>query len=220
MSALPMLGVPSLATGAELPSVVTAQCRISKYDMKPVRDSWLVDQGTTFYRKSIRLLREDRRQPFAGTIPAWTGSGTIGVEDGYAFDVAIDFMKNEVLGDSVQPGPAIAMDVKLSYRRNAKRVLSSTTARGDVVDGNRALVSVSATVNDAELETVLADAGITIPSPLTHGGGFRYWAAIRDHFGNSLDFKTFSGFLEPLDRAANLVVPSVSVTCSVRRPGL
>ena len=48
----------------------------------------------------------------------------------------------------------------------------------------------------------------------------RYWAAIRDHFGNSLDFKTFSGFLEPLDRAANLVVPSVSVTCSVRRPGL
>jgi hypothetical protein len=215
----PVLGSQPLAAGAELPALVAAQCHISKYYVKPVRDNLLVDQGTSFYRRSIRLSRQDRRQPFAGNIPAWVGSRTIGIEDGYAVKVTVDFMRNEVLGDFVQPNPAIAMDVKLSYRPHDKRVLSSTTARGDIVDGNRAFVSVSAAANDAELETVLADAGITVPSPFTYGSGFRYWAAIRDHFGQSLDFRTFSAFLEPLDRVANLVVPSVSVTCSVRRPG-
>jgi hypothetical protein len=217
---LSAFGATAPATAAELPASLTARCHVSKYEMKPVRSSLLVDQGTTFYQKGIRLRREDRRQPFAGFVPAWTGSRTIDIEDGYAVGVTIDFMKNAVLGDFVQPDPAIAMDVKLSYGTGTRRVLSSATAGGDVVEGNRAIVSVSATVNDAELETALARAGITVSPPLIYGGGFRYWAAIRDHFGSSLDFGTFSRFLEPLGRAGNLVVPSVSVTCSVRRPGL
>ena len=220
LSIITILAHQPLAIGAEPQSFVAAQCYLSKYYMKPINDESVVDQGTIFYQKNINLSRRDRPQPFGPNIPSWVGSQTIDIENGYALAITIDFMKNGVLGDFEQPDPAIALDAKLIYKRNSTRFLSSATAGGSTLDADTSFVAVSATVNDAELETLLANAGIAIPPPLEYGPGFRYWAAIRDHFGDALNFSTFADFLKPLGRVSNLVVPSVSVTCNVKRPGM
>lgn len=215
-----MLAGPSPTMAADLPSFITADCHLSKYYMKPINAEWVIDQGTVFYQESVNLSRRDRQQPFGSNVPSWAGSRVIDIKDGYALDVTIDFMKNRLIGDFEQPDPAIALDAKLIYTRNNKQVLSSTTVEGSIVTTDTSFVTASATINDAELETLLARTGIAIPPPLEYSGGFRYWAAIRDHFGDALNASELSDFLKPLGRASNLIVPSVSVTCNLKRPGM
>ncbi len=215
-----MLADQSLAIAEEFPPVLTATCHLSKYQMKPENTEWVVDQGTYFYEDKIDLARQDRRQEFGSIIPSWIGSKIIDLKDNYALGVTISFMKNGVIGDFEQPDPAIALDAKLFYGLEAKHVLSSTTASGSVLDADISYAGVSTTVNDAELETVLANAKIAIPSLLDYGSGFRYWAAIRDHFGNALNVALFEDLLKPLGRHSNLIVPSVTVVCNVKRPDM
>ena len=215
-----ILAHQSLAIAEEFPSVLTATCHVNKYQMKPEDTEWIVDQGTYFYEDKIDLARHDRRQAFGSIIPSWVGTKIIDLKDSYALGVTISFMKNGIIGDFEQPDPAIALDAKLFYGLEAKHVLSSTTASGSVLDADMSYVGVSATVNDAELETLLTNAKITIPSLLDYGSGFRYWAAIRDHFGDALNVTLFEDLLKPLGRHSNLIVPSVTVVCNVKRPGM
>ena len=83
-------------------------------------------------------------------------------------------------------------------------------------------LSVSTTLADTTYVAIMHENNFAIPSQFAgYGGGFRYWAAVRDGLGareEGVTFESLTGILKPLRRPDNLMIPHATVGCKITRP--
>lgn len=207
----------------KLPETIKVSCAVKYYGFQPVRKSWNIQQFPAAVRKyDVQLKRSDPGRSgapsggFRPNIPAWKGSRTIDLKAGYKLRIDAHFLIRKPMADFVGNPSGLAVDVSCFYMD--KLIGFETTG----VWSESKTLSMSAELEDTTYIALMNENSFAIPSQFSgYGEGFRYWAAVRDGLkggDTGLNFETLNAALEPLGRKQNLMIPYVSVACSISRP--